>query len=81
MKKVILALSAVVLMSGAAHAERYVMVTRLKKVKTRSGLLFKGGEDAARHVGAEFEYIFNPSGDMGDKGSQSQPQPQHSQMV
>jgi simple sugar transport system substrate-binding protein len=26
----------------------------------------KGGEDAARHVGADFEYIFNPSGDMGD---------------
>jgi simple sugar transport system substrate-binding protein len=26
----------------------------------------KGGEDAARHIGADFEYIFNPSGDMGD---------------
>ena len=24
----------------------------------------KGGEDAARHVGADFEYIFNPSGDL-----------------
>ena len=26
----------------------------------------KGGEDAARHIGADFEYIFTPSGDMGD---------------
>ena len=37
------------------------------KVKILSGLLCKkGGEDAARAVGADFEYIFNPSGDMGD---------------
>ena len=36
------------------------------RARIRSGLSYKGGEDAARHVGADFEYIFNPSGDMGD---------------
>ncbi|MEL0233553.1 MAG: sugar ABC transporter substrate-binding protein [Alphaproteobacteria bacterium] len=66
MKKLLLALSAAVLFSGAAQAERYVMVTHGEGKDPFWPVVQKGGEDAARAVGAEFEYIFNPSGDMGD---------------
>ncbi len=52
--------------SGAAQAERYVMVTHGEGKDPFWPVVQKGGEDAARHVGADFEYIFNPSGDMGD---------------
>ena len=50
----------------AAQAERYVMVTHGEGKDPFWPVVQKGGEDAARHVGADFEYIFNPSGDMGD---------------
>ena len=66
MKKLLLAMSAAVLFSGAAQAERYVMVTHGEGKDPFWPVVQKGGEDAARAVGAEFEYIFNPSGDMGD---------------
>ena len=66
MKKIILALSAVMLMTGAANAERYVMVTHGEGKDPFWPVVQKGGEDAARHVGADFEYIFTPSGDMAD---------------
>jgi len=66
MKKFVLALSAAMLVAGVAHAERYVMVTHGEGKDPFWPVVQKGGEDAARHVGADFEYIFNPSGDMGD---------------
>ena len=67
MKKLIFALAAAVTMvAGAAQAERYVMVTHGEGKDPFWPVVQKGGEDAARHVGADFEYIFNPSGDMGD---------------
>ena len=67
MKKMLLAAAAAIVMtSGAAQAERYVMVTHGEGKDPFWPVVQKGGEDAARHVGADFEYIFNPSGDMGD---------------
>ena len=66
MKKLLLALSAAVLFSGVAQAERYVMVTHGEGKDPFWPVVQKGGEDAARHIGADFEYIFTPSGDMGD---------------
>jgi len=67
MKKFLLAATAVMVMAaGAAQAERYVMVTHGEGKDPFWPVVQKGGEDAARHVGAAFEYIFNPSGDMGD---------------
>ena len=67
MKKLIFVLTAAVtLVAGAAQAERYVMVTHGEGKDPFWPVVQKGGEDAARHVGADFEYIFNPSGDMGD---------------
>ncbi len=66
MKKVILALAATVMLSSTAFAERYVMITHGEGKDPFWPVVQKGGEDAARHVGADFEYIFNPSGDMGD---------------
>ena len=67
MKKLIFALAAAVTMvAGAAQAERYVMVTHGEGKDPFWPVVQKGGEDAARHVGADFEYIFTPSGDMGD---------------
>jgi simple sugar transport system substrate-binding protein len=66
MKKLVLALAALALTAGAAQAERYVMITHGEGKDPFWPVVQKGGEDAARHVGADFEYIFNPSGDMGD---------------
>ena len=67
MKKMMLAATAaIVMMVGTAQAERYVMVTHGEGKDPFWPVVQKGGEDAARHVGADFEYIFNPSGDMGD---------------
>lgn len=67
MKKLIFALIAVVTMvAGVAQAERYVMLTHGEGKDPFWPVVQKGGEDAARAVGADFEYIFNPSGDMGD---------------
>ena len=61
MKKLIFALAAAVTMvAGAAQAERYVMVTHGEGKDPFWPVVQKGGEDAARHVGADFEYIFNP---------------------
>ena len=58
MKKLLLALSAAVLFSGVAQAERYVMVTHGEGKDPFWPVVQKGGEDAARHIGADFEYIF-----------------------
>ena len=65
MKKIILTVL-VSFLSLSAFAERYVMVTHGEGKDPFWPVVQKGGEDAARQVGADFEYIFNPSGDMGD---------------
>ena len=67
MKKLLLALSAAVLFSGAAQAERYVMVTHGEGKDPFWPVVQKGGEDAARAVDAEFEYIL-PVGRHGRYG-------------
>ena len=66
MKKLLLAMFAAVLFSGTAQAERYVMVTHGEGKDPFWPVVQKGGEDAARAIGADFEYIFTPSGDMSD---------------
>ena len=64
--KFVVALSAAALMAGMASAERYVMVTHGEGKDTFWPVVQKGGEDAARHIGADFEYVYTPSADMGD---------------
>jgi simple sugar transport system substrate-binding protein len=64
--KLVMALSAMALMAGAASAERYVMVTHGEGKDPFWPVVQKGGEDAARHIGADFEYVYTPSADMGD---------------
>ena len=55
MKKLIFALvAAVTMVAGAAQAERYVMVTHGEGKDPFWPVVQKGGEDAARHVGADF---------------------------
>ena len=67
MKKLIFALiAAVTMVAGSAQAERYVMVTHGEGKDPFGPVVQKGGEDAARQVGANFKYIFNQSGNMGD---------------
>ena len=65
MKRAIV-LVAALLVSGAASAERFVMITHTQGTDPFWPVVQKGGEDAARAVGAEFEYNFAPSGDMAD---------------
>jgi simple sugar transport system substrate-binding protein len=65
MKRAIL-LAAALLVSGAASAERFVMITHTQGTDPFWPVVQKGGEDAAKAVGAEFEYNFAPSGDMAD---------------
>lgn len=64
--KIVVALSAAALMAGMASAERYVMVTHGEGKDPFWPVVQKGGEDAARHIGADFEYVYTPSADMGD---------------
>ena len=60
------ALVGVLLVAGIASAERFVMVTHTQGTDPFWPVVQKGGEDAARAVGADFEYNFAPSGDMAD---------------
>ncbi|MBF9057346.1 substrate-binding domain-containing protein [Rhodobacterales bacterium HKCCA1065] len=64
MKKLILTAAAAVLMAGAAHAERYVMITHTQGTDPFWPVVEKGGRDAAEAVGATLEYNFDVSGDM-----------------
>ena len=57
MKKIILTIL-VSFLSLSAFAERFVMVTHGEGKDPFWPVVQKGGEDAARHVGADFEYIF-----------------------
>ena len=66
MRKLIVAVATLVALTGFASAERYVMVTHSQGTDPFWPVVQKGGEDAARAVGADFEYIFTASGDHGD---------------
>ena len=59
-------LVAALLVAGTASAERFVMITHTQGTDPFWPVVQKGGEDAAKAVGAEFEYNFAPSGDMAD---------------
>ena len=65
-------LIAIVFATSAAFAERYVMVTHGEGNDPFWPVVQKGGEDAARAIGADFEYIYNPSADMADMASSIQ---------
>ena len=65
-------LIAVVFATSAVFAERYVMVTHGEGNDPFWPGVQKGGEDAARAIGADFEYIYNPSADMADMASSIQ---------
>jgi simple sugar transport system substrate-binding protein len=64
MKKLILTAAAAALMAGAAHAERYVMITHTQGTDPFWPVVEKGGRDAAEAIGATLEYNFDVSGDM-----------------
>ncbi len=72
MKRIILTLVAIVFATSTAFAERYVMVTHGEGNDPFWPVVQKGGEDAARAIGADFEYIYNPSADMADMASSIQ---------
>jgi simple sugar transport system substrate-binding protein len=72
MKKFLLTIAAIVLVTSSAFAERYVMVTHGEGNDPFWPVVQKGGEDAARAIGADFEYIYNPSADMADMASSIQ---------
>ena len=72
MKKLFLLLTTIVFMTGTALAERYVMITHGEGKDPFWPVVQKGGEDAARAIGADFEYIYNPSADMADMASSIQ---------
>ena len=72
MKKFLLTIVAIVFVTSSAFAERYVMVTHGEGNDPFWPVVQKGGEDAARAIGADFEYIYNPSADMADMASSIQ---------
>ena len=66
MKKLMITFAMFFALVSSVFAERYVMVTHGEGKDPFWPVVQKGGEDAARAVGADFEYIFTPSGDMAD---------------
>jgi len=64
MKKLLLTATALATMTGAALAERYVMITHTQGTDPFWPVVEKGGRDAAEDIGADFEYNFDASGDM-----------------
>ena len=58
----LIAVLAILLVAGTASAERFVMITHTQGTDPFWPVVQKGGEDAARAVGADFEYNFAPSG-------------------
>tara|TARA_B100000902_G_scaffold58133_1_gene65168 strand:- start:640 stop:1545 length:906 start_codon:yes stop_codon:yes gene_type:complete len=71
MKKIILTIL-VSFLSFSAFAERYVMVTHGEGKDPFWPVVEKAGADAAAQMGVDFEYIFNPSGDLSDMASSIQ---------
>ena len=72
MKNILMTIVAIVFATSTAFAERYVMVTHGEGKDPFWPVVQKGGEDAARAIGADFEYIYNPSADMSDMASSIQ---------
>ena len=66
MKKLMITFAMFFALVSSVFAERYVMVTHGEGKAPFWPVVQKGGEDAARAIGADFEYIFTPSGDMAD---------------
>ncbi len=66
MRKLLLAGIAVVAMASTAYAERIVMITHTQGTDPFWPVVERGGRDAAKAVGVEFDYNFAPSGDMAD---------------
>ena len=66
MRRLLAATTSLLLLAGAAHAEKYVMITHTQGTDPFWPVVEKGGRDAAQAVGAEFEYNFAASGDMAD---------------
>lgn len=66
MKKLLLATAAIAVMASSAFAERYVMITHTQGTDSFWPVVEKGGKDAAAAIGADFEYLYAPSGDMAD---------------
>ncbi len=66
MKKLLITSAALTMLAGAAHAQRYVMVTHTQGTDPFWPVVERGGSDAAKAIGADFEYNFAPSGDMAD---------------
>ena len=66
MKKILLGMFITIFFAGGALAERYVMVTHTAGTDPFWPVVQKGGEDAAKAIGADFEYMFHPSGDMAE---------------
>ena len=64
MKKLLATVAALATMSTMAFAERYVMITHTQGTDPFWPVVEKGGRDAAAAIGADFEYNFDPSGDM-----------------
>ena len=58
MKKLFIAFATLFALVSSVSAERYVMVTHSQGTDPFWPVVQKGGEDAARAVGADFEYIF-----------------------
>ncbi len=76
LKSFVTAVAAIAMLAGTViaggHSERYVMITHGEGKDPFWPVVQKGGEDAARAIGAEFEYIYNPSADMADMASSIQ---------
>ena len=66
MKKLLAATVAVLAMTAAAQAERFVMITHTQGTDPFWPVVEKGAKDAAKAVGATLEYKYAPSGDMAD---------------
>lgn len=64
MKKILFSSAALAMLATGAMAERYVMITHTQGTDPFWPVVEKGGRDAAKAIGADFEYNFDPSGDM-----------------
>jgi len=49
-----------------AHAERHIMITHTQGQDPFWPVVERGARDAVKETGVQFEYVFNPSGDMAD---------------
>ncbi|WP_413992379.1 sugar ABC transporter substrate-binding protein [Labrys okinawensis] len=58
--------AAFLMLSSAAHAEHYLMITHTQGTDPFWPVVEKAGKDAAAALGVDFEYKYAPSGDMAD---------------